>query len=93
MHAAAGDDTLRARSIEKLLCEFRADLNAIAAAQGVAPEQAIAMVDGLDATLPGTTTLEGGVLTIHEDSHVLARLIARHFDAYEMSAAGHSQAV
>lgn len=92
-HAYAGDDTLRARIIEKLLCDFRADLNAIAAEQGVAPEEAIAMVDGLDATLPGTTTLEGGVLTIHEDSHVLARLIARHFDAYEMSAAGHSQAV
>jgi len=92
-HAYGGEDTLRARIIEKLLCDFRADLNAIAAEHGVAADMAIAMVDGLDAALPGTTTLEGGVLTIRDDSHVLARLIARHFDAYEMSAAGHSQAV
>jgi oxygen-independent coproporphyrinogen-3 oxidase len=84
---------LRGRIIEKLLCDFRADLAAIAAEQGVAPEIAIAMADGLDDVLPETTTLEDGVLTIQEDSHLLARMIARYFDAYEMSASGHSQAV
>ncbi len=59
----------------------------------MAPEVAIAMATGLDELLPGTTVLEGGVLTIHEDSRPLARIIARWFDAYEMAATGHSQAV
>jgi oxygen-independent coproporphyrinogen-3 oxidase len=92
-HAFSGDDMLRGRIIEKLLCDFRADLNAIAKEQGVPVSEAVALVDGLEAALPGTTTLIDGVLTINKDSHILARLIARHFDAYEMSAAGHSQAV
>lgn len=92
-HAFAGDDLLRGRIIEKLLCDFRVDFNAVAAEHAVAPEVAIAMADGLDDILPGTTTLEGGVLSILEDSRPLARIIARYFDAYEMSATGHSQAV
>lgn len=92
-HAFVGDDHLRGRIIEALLCDFRADLGGIASEQGVAPEVAIALADGLDAALPGTTTLENGVLTILEDARPLARIIARYFDAYEMNASGHSQAV
>ncbi|GKY86189.1 oxygen-independent coproporphyrinogen III oxidase [Sinisalibacter aestuarii] len=92
-HAFTGDDLLRGRIIEKLLCDFRVDFNAVAAEHGVAPEMAIATAKGLDEVLPGTTVLDGGVLTILEDARPLARIIARWFDAYEMSAAGHSQAV
>jgi len=92
-HEFTGDDLLRGRIIEKLLCDFAVDFNAVAAEHGVAPEVAIAMAEGLDAVLPGTTVLEGGVLTIDPDSRPLARIIARYFDAYEMSATGHSQAV
>jgi oxygen-independent coproporphyrinogen-3 oxidase len=92
-HVFSGDDLLRGRIIEKLLCDFRADLGAIAAEHDVAADVAVAMADGLDEALPGTTTLEQGVLTILEDSRPLARIIARYFDAYEMSATGHSQAV
>lgn len=92
-HAFVGEDLLRGRIIEKLLCDFRVDFNAVAAEHGMEPQVAIAMADGLDEVLPGTTTLENGVLTIDEDSRPLARIIARYFDAYEMSATGHSQAV
>lgn len=92
-HVFDGDDRLRGRIIEKLLCDFRADLKAIAAEHDVAPEVVIAMVDGLEDTMPDTTTLENGVLSIHESAIPLARMIVKHFDAYEMSATGHSQAV
>lgn len=92
-HAFVGDDLLRGRIIEKLLCDFRVDFNAIATEQGADPAETIAMADGLDAAMPGTTVLEGGVLTIRDDFRPLARIIARWFDAYEMSASGHSQAV
>ncbi|PID35137.1 MAG: coproporphyrinogen III oxidase, partial [Rhodobacterales bacterium] len=46
-----------------------------------------------DTALPDTTVLEDGVLTILDHARPLARIIARHFDAYEMNASGHSQAV
>jgi len=92
-HVFAGDDLLRGRIIELLLCDFRADLGAVAEEFSVATDDVIAMTEGLNDALPGTTTLEAGVLTILDDARPLARIIARYFDAYDMSAAGHSQAV
>ncbi len=92
-HVFAGDDLVRARIIELLLCDFRADLGAVAAEQGVRPNRVLAMAEGLDEALPGATTYADGVLTILEDARPLARIVARHFDAYDMSAARHSQAV
>ncbi len=92
-HVYAGDDILRGRIIEELLCTFRADLNALAAEQGVSAEVALAMVEGLEEAMPGTTTLDAGVLAIEKAAYPVARMIAKHFDAYEMSATGHSQAV
>ena len=92
-HVFHGDDPVRGRIIETLLCDFRSDFNAIAAEHGVPVETLLGMAGGLDEVLPGTTTLEGGVLTILDDSRPLARIIARYFDAYEMAASGHSQAV
>ncbi|RME17389.1 MAG: oxygen-independent coproporphyrinogen III oxidase [Alphaproteobacteria bacterium] len=92
-HAFVGDDRLRGRIIEKLLCDFRVDFNAVAAEHGADAQALAAMAEGLEDVLPETTELSGGVLTIREDARPLARIIARWFDAYEMSAAGHSQAV
>ncbi|MEJ2019271.1 MAG: oxygen-independent coproporphyrinogen III oxidase [Maritimibacter sp.] len=89
----ADDDLLRGRIIEKLLCDFRVDLGAVADEQGVEPDQVLATLDGLEETLPGTTEMDGNVLIIKEFAIPLARMIAKHFDAYEMSATGHSQAV
>ena len=92
-HAFRGDDHVRGRIIELLLCDFAADFNQVAREQGVSLESLTAMYDGLEDTLPGVTSLTDGVVTIHEDFHSLARIVARWFDAYEMNASGHSQAV
>ncbi|MCB1357305.1 MAG: oxygen-independent coproporphyrinogen III oxidase [Maritimibacter sp.] len=92
-HVFAGDDLVRARIIELLLCDFRADLGAVAAEHGVARATVEAMAEGLDEAMPGTITLKDGVLTILDDARPLARMIARYFDAYDMSTARHSQAV
>ena len=92
-HVFAGDDLVRARIIEMLLCDFRADFNAVAAEHGARADEVVAMAEGLDEVLPGTTTLDGGVLTILDDARPLARIIARYFDAYDMTSARHSQAV
>ncbi len=92
-HAFAGDDLIRARIIEKLLCDFAVDLDAVATEFGIGTEILLDMTQGLDTALPGTTDLIGARLTVRPEARPLARIIARHFDAYEMNAEGHSQAV
>ncbi|MEC7763078.1 MAG: oxygen-independent coproporphyrinogen III oxidase [Pseudomonadota bacterium] len=92
-HAFAGDDILRGRVIEQILCDFAVDLPAIAREVGADAATAVALADGLAETLPGTVSMTDGVLTIEPHARPLARIIARYFDAYEMNEAGHSQAV
>jgi oxygen-independent coproporphyrinogen-3 oxidase len=92
-HTFEGDDIARGRVIEDLLCYFRADLAALAKEQSLPIETLLGWVDGLEAAMPGTTDLADNVLTIRDESRPLARIIARHFDAYEMNESGHSQAV
>ncbi len=92
-HAFTGDDRLRARIIEKLLCDFEVDFAEIAAEFATEPAPLLAMAEGLEAALPGTTDLSGTRLAIRREAWPLARIIARHFDAYSMNESGHSQAV
>lgn len=92
-HVFSDEDKLRGRIIEALLCDFKADLPAIAAEFDRPAEDALGLVNGLEAIMPDTSDLVNGVLTIRREAWVLARMIAKHFDAYEMSATGHSQAV
>ena len=92
-HAFKGDDSLRGRIIEALLCDFRVDLVEIAGQFGTAPSSLVAMAEGLEQAMPGATTMTDGVLAIHDEARPLARMVARYFDAYEMNEAGHSQAV
>ncbi len=92
-HAFAGEDRARGRIIEALLCDFAVDFARLAAELDDEPERLMAMAAGLDAALPGTTELTGTRLSIRPHALPLARIIARHFDAYEMNADGHSQAV
>lgn len=93
-HVFDRDDHLRGRIIELILCDFRADLNQVAAELDASLDELLTMcAGGLEEALPDTTTLVDGVLTIKEHAKPLARIIARHFDAYEMNASGHSQAV
>ncbi len=92
-HVFAGDDLIRARIIERLLCDFEVDLGEVARQFSADPDEVIAMARGLDEALPDTTDLTGARLVIRPDAWPLARIIARHFDAYDMNASGHSQAV
>ena len=87
-HEFNRDDHLRGRIIELILCDFRADLNQVAAELDASLDELLAMCAGLEEALPDTTTLVDGVLTIKEHAKPLARIIARHFDAYEMNAFG-----
>ena len=92
-HAFGGDDKIRARIIELLLCDFAVDFAEVAAQFNTGVDGLIAMAEGLEANLPGTTEMNATTLTILPSAWPLARIIARHFDAYDMNASGHSQAV
>ena len=92
-HAFRGEDVLRARVIEELMCQFRADLDALEAECGAAPGTLDAMAGAAVARFPGYLHATGRILEIPHEGHALARMIARCFDAYEMSAESHSLAI
>jgi oxygen-independent coproporphyrinogen III oxidase len=92
-HVFAGEDLIRGRIIEELMCQFRADLPALAAECGADPASVVAMADGLTQAFPGMVWFNDGVLAIPEPGRPLTRMIARWFDAYAMAPSGHSPAV
>ncbi|WP_425051430.1 oxygen-independent coproporphyrinogen III oxidase [Psychromarinibacter sp. S121] len=92
-HAFTSEDLLRGRIIEMLLCDFRADVDQAADETGVDAAKARKLTDGLAEAFPDMLTVEDGLVEILPQGRPLARMIARHFDAYAAPASGHSHAV
>jgi oxygen-independent coproporphyrinogen-3 oxidase len=72
------EDRVRARIIEALLCQFRADLGALAPALDVSEEMALLqpLVD------EGIATVEGQVVAVTPAGRTVARVVAAVFDTY-----------
>ncbi|MDF0595459.1 oxygen-independent coproporphyrinogen III oxidase [Psychromarinibacter halotolerans] len=92
-HAFAGEDLLRGRVIEMLLCDFRADIDQAASETGTNPAAVLAQAKTLPQAFPEMLTVTDGLIEILPEGRPLARMIARHFDAYAAPASGHSHAV
>lgn len=92
-HEFTREDHLRGAIIEALLCDFRADLGAIAERVGQPVADALALTQGLTEAFPDAVRVTGDAIEIAPQARPLARMIARHFDGYAMNAAGHSHAV
>jgi len=92
-HVFSDEDHMRGAIIESLLCYFSADLAALAKRLGQSAERAVALADGLCDAFPDMVEITGGCVEIPDRARPLARIIARHFDAYAMAASGHSHAV
>ncbi|SEW01647.1 oxygen-independent coproporphyrinogen-3 oxidase [Aliiroseovarius sediminilitoris] len=92
-HVFTKDDLARGRVIEELLCYFRVNFAKLAEEFARPVDDFLSMVDGLEQAMPGTTVLDGTMLSIRPEARPVARMIARHFDDYEMNESGHSQAV
>ena len=91
-HIFAGQDLLRARIIEALMCDFRvtrAELDRYGVARPVVEE----MLATGAAAFPGMVRLDDAALTILDHAHPLTRVIARGFDAYDQTKAQHSAAI
>jgi oxygen-independent coproporphyrinogen-3 oxidase len=56
-------------------------------------QKARALANGLDTAFPGMLTLDGDRIAIRPEGRPLTRMIARHFDGYEMAQTGHSSAI
>jgi oxygen-independent coproporphyrinogen-3 oxidase len=92
-HAFRGDDLLRARVIEALMCDFRVETSELTGRFGLS-QGAVADLyrDALD-QFAGFVQLTPRGFEIRPEGRPLTRMIARSFDAYEMAASGHSSAV
>ncbi|WP_026187595.1 oxygen-independent coproporphyrinogen III oxidase [Ensifer sp. BR816] len=79
----SAEDRLRADIIERLMCDFRVDVPALAVAHGFEPG---ALLDGNDrlAMLESDGILENvaGVIRLRKEGRFLIRAIAAAFDAY-----------
>jgi oxygen-independent coproporphyrinogen-3 oxidase len=92
-HAFAGEDLLRGRIIEALMCDFRVDRAELMRDLGADPARVDDLFRSTAAGFGGMVQLAGGVLSILDKGRPLTRMIARTFDAYDQSKAQHSAAI
>jgi len=77
------DDRLRADIIERIMCEFSADLGDICARHGAEPEAMLKSASRLKPLISdGVVRLDGDRLAVANDSRFLVRSVAAAFDAH-----------
>lgn len=92
-HQFKGEDRLRARLIEALMCDFRIDSNEIRDAFGATDQQLETLFRQAEQAFPAMVKWDATGFDIRPEGRALARLIARAFDEYEMREEGHSSAI
>jgi oxygen-independent coproporphyrinogen-3 oxidase len=92
-HAFGGEDLLRARMIEALMCDFRIDSAEMVADFGVSQARLADLYRGAVATFADYVSVTPDGFAIRPEGRPLTRMIARSFDAYDMAQTGHSSAV
>ena len=94
-YALTSDDRLRAEIIERIMCDFGADLDPICARHGSAPETMLQSLPRLrDLIADGVIELDGASLAVKDQFRFLVRSVAAAFDAHlERSDGLHSRAV
>ncbi len=92
-HVFSDEDKMRSRIIEALMCDFYVDTAEICGAYPIQPQQLRAMFDDANRAFDGLLSVTDDGLYIPEPARPLTRIIARNFDAYDLSKAGHSSAI
>ncbi|WP_425099756.1 oxygen-independent coproporphyrinogen III oxidase [Tropicibacter sp. S64] len=92
-HVFQGDDLLRSRLIEMVMCDFRVDVAEILRDFSISRTALMAMLREANAQFDSLLVVDEDGLTIPEKVRPLTRLVARAFDAYDLSKAGHSSAI
>ncbi|MEY8839175.1 oxygen-independent coproporphyrinogen III oxidase [Cribrihabitans sp. XS_ASV171] len=92
-HRFKGQDRLRARLIEALMCDFRISAEEILRAFDISAQELQAMFRAANAEFEGLLHVSDEGLFIPQEARALTRMVARRFDAYDLSKAGHSSAI
>lgn len=92
-HAFGGDDKLRARMIEAVMCDFRISRSEIIDSFDITGEALDTLFAETNRAFEGLLTVDKDGLFVPLEARPLTRLIARQFDAYDLSHAGHSSAI
>ncbi|MCL3882066.1 oxygen-independent coproporphyrinogen III oxidase [Marivita sp. GX14005] len=92
-HAFTAEDKLRGRMIEMVMCDFRVDLPELVRDHGVTEAEVQAIFKRVNSEFENLLAVEEDCLYVPVEARPLTRLIARSFDAYELSKAGHSSAI
>jgi oxygen-independent coproporphyrinogen-3 oxidase len=94
-YALTDDDRLRADIIERIMCDYGVDLDAICARHGSAPEAMLQSAPRLRELISdGIVELDGASLAVTEHSRFLVRSVAAVFDAHlDATRQLHSRAV
>ncbi len=92
-HMFKGQDVLRSRLIEALMCDFQIDTAEILRNHKVSVPELQAMYETANRDFDGLLRINENGLFIPPEARALTRMIARSFDAYDLSKAGHSSAI
>lgn len=92
-HVFSNEDRLRGRIIEALMCDFQVSTAEIVKNFDVTPEYLLRCYNEVNATFDNLLVVDDTQLFIPEKARPLTRMIARHFDAYDMTTAKHSSAI
>jgi oxygen-independent coproporphyrinogen III oxidase len=94
-YALTADDRLRGEIIERIMCDFAVDLDAICGRHGSAPEVMLESAARLkELVSDGVVALDGASLSVVDNSRFLVRSVASAFDAHlDRSSRLHSRSV
>ena len=92
-HVFSPEDHLRGRMIEALMCDFRIDRSEILERFDIAPDALEAMFRAAVEAFEGLPEITERGFELPPEVRPLTRMIARAFDAYDLSKAGHSAAI
>ncbi|WP_108885915.1 oxygen-independent coproporphyrinogen III oxidase [Pseudoprimorskyibacter insulae] len=92
-HKFTAEDKMRARVIEALMCDFAVSADEISNGFDLPKDQVAAMLRRANDEFDGLFVVDDWGLKIPEKARPLTRMVARHFDAYDLSKAGHSSAI
>ncbi|MQY42430.1 oxygen-independent coproporphyrinogen III oxidase [Epibacterium sp. SM1969] len=92
-HVFSADDRLRSRMIEALMCDFRIEFTDILQRFDISKSALNAMIEQVAVRFPDMVKITSDSFIILPKAQPLTRVIAREFDAYDLSKAGHSAAI
>ena len=93
--AFKGEDRLRAAVIERIMCDYRADLGRLCAAFGADPRALLGSASELGQLVrDGVAHVDGDVIEVRDEARPLVRAVAAVFDQYlGQGPARHSRAI